>query len=648
MASKIPVLDGPDDFKLYYHTNDEGHVWLNAKNSPILLTEPLVGHIDSKDPQELWHSKVTRKGFFSSVTPPQTGGAVNSTTVTQQPPSHTDPTSPIQQIPEGIDTSVEPLKTVIDEYQENPGIIIKAMNNAMSYFTTPVRSDNRNSGTDPDDSNTASPQNTKTYSQKDVDQLLERTKMENITDRRNFETHIRNQYISEIENLKAEHQEQIASIETKIAEKMQNEIKNIQATSDKQIAKYVESIQLLQQKIQTLQQSNLNTPYMPHHNQPMNNESLASDKIEKSLHLFSSAIAHNLEQNTALYKEHYISSAKTYDGKDPTEFNNWLDNVNRLSRISGKNQLDVAIATSIGQLHKYISELVGSGLNWDMIKTMIQERFSECGSSIIARNKLTSLTQKTMAMHEYISEFSTLMEHAHGIKAMDPKSKILASNFIDGIQNPYIKNKLRMHDPVNLSTLYGFAIKEDQKQKIRELDFGSSSPQASAQCDVNAIKGSGCFKCGNNDHFIKDCPLNRDNDKKDSSPSHGQHKHYNDYRSKSVDENSIEKSMQAVTDLLKSLLKQNKPSHTSFNKSTHKHSYTNKHSDHKPSHKHSNQRYHKSGNRGYHNKGKYRNNTQVNEIGDCVSDCTSSCSDQSDEGEEFDSEELSTQDDSKN
>ena len=336
MASKTPVLDGPDDFKLYYHTNDEGRVWLNAKNSPILLTEPLVGHIDSKDPQELWHSKVTWKGFFSSVTPPQTGGAVNSTAVTQQPPSHTDPTSPIQQIPEGIDTSVEPLKTVIDEYQENPGIIIKAMNNAMSYFTTPVRSDNRNSGTNPDDSNTASPQNTKTYSQKDVDQLLECTKMENITDRRNFETHIQNQYISEIENLKAEHQEQIASIETKIAEKMQNEIKNIQATSDKQIEKYVESIQLLQQKIQTLQQSNLNTPYMPHHNQPMNNESLASDKIEKSLHLFSSAIAHNLEQNTALYKEHYISSAKTFDGKDPKEFNNWLDNVNRLSRISGK------------------------------------------------------------------------------------------------------------------------------------------------------------------------------------------------------------------------------------------------------------------------------------------------------------------------
>ena len=153
-------------------------------------------------------------------------------------------------------------------------------------------------------------------------------------------------------------------------------------------------------------------------------------------------IAHNLKQNTALHKEHYISSAKTYDGKDPKGFNNWLDNVNMLSQISGKDHLDVAISTSIGQLHKYISEFMASGLKWDMIKTMIQERFSECGSSIIARNKLTSLTQKTMAMHGYISEFSTLM------------SKILASNFIDGIQNPYIKNKLRMQDCQSVCTLW--------------------------------------------------------------------------------------------------------------------------------------------------------------------------------------------------
>ena len=46
---------------------------------------------------------------------------------------------------------------------------------------------------------------------------------------------------------------------------------------------------------------------MPDYNQSMNNKSFVS--------LLSSTIAHNLKQNTALYKEHYISSAKNMMGK---------------------------------------------------------------------------------------------------------------------------------------------------------------------------------------------------------------------------------------------------------------------------------------------------------------------------------------------
>ena len=136
----------------------------------------------------------------------------------------------------------------------------------------------------------------------------------------------------------------------------------------------------------------------------------------------------------------------------------------------------MAVATSTGQLHKHISELMSLGLSWDAIKGMIQERFSEFGSSVVSRNKLSSFTQKTMVMHEYISEFTTILEHAHDIRPSASKSTILVSTFIDGIQNPYIKNKLRSYNVQNLSELYGLAIKEDQKQKIRELDFGNSTP----------------------------------------------------------------------------------------------------------------------------------------------------------------------------
>ena len=52
------------------------------------------------------------------------------------------------------------------------------------------------------------------------------------------------------------------------------------------------------------------------YNQSMLNDSLVQmgDKFEKSILIQNSAIV--LQQNKASSKEHYISSAKTYDGKD--------------------------------------------------------------------------------------------------------------------------------------------------------------------------------------------------------------------------------------------------------------------------------------------------------------------------------------------
>ena len=65
------------------------------------------------------------------------------------------------------------------------------------------------------------------------------------------------------------------------------------------------------------------------------NESLISifDKSEKSLQIQNLT----LQQRVTSSKEHYIGNAKTYDGKDPKEFNEWLESVSWLSRISGKD-----------------------------------------------------------------------------------------------------------------------------------------------------------------------------------------------------------------------------------------------------------------------------------------------------------------------
>ena len=47
-------------------------------------------------------------------------------------------------------------------------------------------------------------------------------------------------------------------------------------------------------------------------------------------------------------------------------------------------------------------------------------------------------------MHECIAKFGDMVECAYSIKPTDSASIILASNFIEGAQNPHVKNKLRV------------------------------------------------------------------------------------------------------------------------------------------------------------------------------------------------------------
>ena len=141
---------------------------------------------------------------------------------------------------------------------------------------------------------------------------------------------------------------------------------------------------------------------------------------------------------------------------------------------------------------------------------------------------------------------------------------------------------MRSYTIENLSELFGFALKEDQKQKVRELDFGNSSHQQTiAPCDINVIKSNECYKCGSHDHFIKDCPLNKDNSY--NHPNTNQQRNYSTHKNqrKPVDEN-LEQSIQTMTDLLKTLIKQTSQSHHTNNKPLHRHP-TNKYSDHKQS-----------------------------------------------------------------
>ena len=318
----------------------------------------------------------------------------------------------------------------------------------------------------------------------------------------------------EIDKLQTQHQTSIAALNTRITE--------------------------LQQQLQAkqFQQFQLPPPFTPQ-NQTFN--TTANDTLIQNL-------STSLIMQTNIAKQQLLIQAKAYDGKDPKEISDWLDEVDRLSSQNGYTHLEVAIQTSRGSVHKYIKELQKLGLDWDNTKLRLRERYSDCNSSAAAKSKLATLKQNGRPMHSYISNFTDLLEHAHGIKPSNPGTYLLATNFIDGIDesNRYIRNKLRERTWTNLELCFAEAQTLQYKQEIRAIDFKPDTETETNTIDINAIRGNSqtCHKCNSPDHFIKDCPHNR---------HQSNYRDRDNYKPKTQQDNQIDRLIEELASFTKTV-----------------------------------------------------------------------------------------------
>ena len=285
---KTISITKPEDYQLVYHSNQQGQIWLDAQDRPIPLTQTLTGHIDSIDPGLLWNSRVTREGYHSVPAAISKGSAINSTAITQQPPAHSTPTSPIQTsltIPQGVDPTDETLKGVINDPQISKSSLKEVFDKVSSAvgnlgnILTPLKPEGVNNGETPDTNSETSetsmvnddqvpPSNSKTYTQHDLEKLRtqweEQFKLQKAIDKKILEKEIQNHYLHQIQSLKSEHQEQLATIASEIEAH-----KDSLVTADAQKAHDIHTIQMLQQRINLLEganqtQANLAPPPLIH------------------------------------------------------------------------------------------------------------------------------------------------------------------------------------------------------------------------------------------------------------------------------------------------------------------------------------------------------------------------------------------------
>ena len=111
------------------------------------------------------------------------------------------------------------------------------------------------------------------------------------------------------------------------------------------------------------------------------------------------------------------------------------------------------------------------GLQWNL---SCRKDFQGGGNSTMAKHKLTTFRQTDLAMHEYISKFSYLVEHAYTFTSTDPASMISGLKF-------YWRNYESIHQEQtkilqNFKRTRHFQICTWRGSKTKDQGFGPLKP----------------------------------------------------------------------------------------------------------------------------------------------------------------------------
>lgn len=536
------VPQGPQDYQNFFHTNEEGNIYLDGEGKPISLQKTLTGHTQVISPTELWHSTQTRHGTHPQLQP-KPNKAINSTAIdpnTNQPieiPTGVSPIKGGEETPNDLEIQKKNMiemafKTIMENTpKENWSGMMDNFANVLDKLSQGTL-EIPNSNEETEAKLREAEQINKTLEHQNS-VLNQEIKTKVAETEQNYKTQLAN-YHKELQakqeqlerfqqNLAAQVSEKVGKQQAEWKIKLQNLEQQKQIEAQNLRAAYQNQLQDLEnQKLrdnQTLQAEITKLQQQLHHRHitqppPIPNYTNFDTTLNQSV---LNELSTSITIQTQIAKQQLLLQAKAYDGKDPKELYTWLDEISRLSSQNGYTQIEVATQTSRGSVHRYVTDLAKQNLGWDRIKTLLRERYSDCSSSAAAQNKLALLKQNSRPMHEYISHFTDLLEHAHNMKPSDLPTKLLANQFIEGIdeENKYIRNKLREKSGTNLEWYFKEAMQLQHKQEIRAIDFKRETETkvnqiGQATTDINAIRNNSltCHRCNSPDHFIKDCPLN--------------------------------------------------------------------------------------------------------------------------------------------
>ena len=192
-------------------------------------------------------------------------------------------------------------------------------------------------------------------------------------------------------------------------------------------------------------------------------------------------------------KEHdaLFTSIPVFDG-DRTQCEQWLDDMDQATRISGRDLRTELIKKSTGVVRNVIMMAHPDASDDDLIN-MIREDFSDAPMMNEAREELLHMRQKPEEqMRVYVYRYGRMHQRSSGIRAADETHQHVIQDFIKSLK-PKIKNKFAnkfaegRFQPRTLEQAFSLAL--DLEKKIQIADsFRDDIMDSRTPATVNEVQ----------------------------------------------------------------------------------------------------------------------------------------------------------------
>ena len=241
--------------------------------------------------------------------------------------------------------------------------------------------------------------------------------------------------------------------------------------------------------------------------------------------------------------DHMFATIKPYDGRDPKEFDAWIDQIMTACKISGRNPKLVALAKSTGAVTEVILTMK-QGVTWVEFVEELRRCFSDSKTRVHAAAIYNEFRRQddNENLRSYIYKYSKLHREATGKTTEEEFDTHNKLHFLSRLRNSTIATKISQSeefekfDKYSLKSCIEKALMLESRLQIREMvtiareNLENKDPKVmemteeggEQQEEFNILtediaQGPGkfknpnlanliCYKCGGYGHYGRDCP----------------------------------------------------------------------------------------------------------------------------------------------